>query len=427
MKITHTKLAIGLSTVIAIVAGIAQSQSDSPTSSLSDQQASSQRHSRAPRSRPSNPFPIVPKSPTDFGDPIAGLTATQLADFAAGLEQFQSVDTPESGLGPIFNNNSCVACHSAPIPGSASTITETRFGRFANGVFDPLVELGGSLLQSKAIAPACQEVIPSQANVTALRLTTPLFGAGLIEAIPDSEIMQGAAANRSDGVGGRASIVQDIATGETRVGRFGWKAQHALLVSFAGDAYVNEIGITNRLFPQENAPNGNAALLAQCDLTADPEDTTDPATGKADIDRFADFMRMLAPPPVVALTSTAKAGAEVFVQTGCHACHQSTMVTGESTIAALDHKVVPLFSDLLLHDMGSLGDGIAQGTATPREMRTAPLWGLRARTVFLHDGRAATVDSAIRQHDGEAARARDRYVRSSPTLQAQLLQFLGSI
>src|SRR5204863_382063 len=163
--------------------------------------------------------------------------------------------------------------HSAPTPGGASTITETRFGRFAGGVFDSLVELGGSLLQSKAIDPAVQEVVPSQANVTALRLTTPLYGAGLIEAIPDSEIMQGA-----------------------------------------------------------------------------------------------------------------------------------------STIAALDHKVVALFSDLLLHDMGTLADGIAQGSATPSEMRTAPLWGLRARTVFLHDGRAATVDSAIRQHDGEAARARDRYL-----------------
>src|SRR5206468_12776107 len=130
MKISHTKLAIGLSTGIAIVAGIAQSQSDGPASSLSDQQASPQRHSRASRSRPSNPFPIVPKSPTEFGDPIAGLTDAQLADFAAGLEEFQSVDTAESGLGPAFNSNSCVACHSAPTPGGASTITETRFGRF---------------------------------------------------------------------------------------------------------------------------------------------------------------------------------------------------------------------------------------------------------------------------------------------------------
>src|SRR5947207_12376633 len=112
-------------------------------------------------------------------------------------------------------------------------------------------------------------------------------------------------------------------------------------------------------------------------------------------------IRMLAPPPVMALTSPAKSGADVFVQVGCHACHRPTMVTGASTIAALDHKVVPLFSDLLLHDMGSLADGITQGTATPREMKTAPLWGLRARTAFLHDGRAATVDSAIRQHDGE--------------------------
>ena len=116
---------------------------------------------------------------------------------------------------------------------------------------------------------------------------------------------------------------------------------------------------------------------------------TDPTTGKSDIDHFTDFMRMLAPPPVLALTSAAKSGADVFVQVGCHACHQPTMVTGASTIA--------------------------------------PLWGLRARTAFLHDGRAATVDSAIRQHDGEAARARDRYVRLNPASQTQLLQFLGLI
>src|SRR5206468_5987328 len=131
---------------------------------------------------------------------------------------------------------------------------------------------------------------------------------GLIEAIPDSEIMQGATTNRPDGVSGRASIVQDIATGETRVGRFGWKGQQALLLSFAGDAYVNEMGITNRLFPHENAPNGNAALLAQYDLVADPEDQVDPATGKSDIDKFADFMRLLAPPPQLTLNNNARAG-----------------------------------------------------------------------------------------------------------------------
>jgi len=364
-----------------------------------------------------------PRPASSFGDPLPGLTTVQLADFAAGLDE----DTPESGLGPIFNNVSCVACHSTPAPGGASAILETRFGRLANGQFDPLTALGGSLLQNFAIDPAAQEVIPPGANVIARRLTTPLFGAGLIEAIPDSAILRNTRARQPDGISGRASMVTDVASGQARVGRFGWKAQQATLLAFAGDAYVNEMGITNRLFPQENAPNGNAALLAQYDTVGDPEDAVDPATGKADIDVFAEFMRMLAPPPQLPLTSAAKAGKSLFAQIACNACHLPNMGTGPSPIAALSKKPVPLYSDLLLHDMGSLGDGIAQGTATPLEMRTAPLWGLRARGPYLHDGRAATVDAAIGFHDGEAAAARNRYNLLSATQKQQLLEFLSSI
>jgi CxxC motif-containing protein (DUF1111 family) len=368
-----------------------------------------------------------PKPGTTLGDPLPGLTTAQLADFAAGLDEFQDEDTPESGLGPIFNNVSCVACHSTPAPGGASAILETRFGSLVNGQFDPLTALGGSLLQQSAIDPAAQEVIPPQANVVAKRLTTPLFGAGLIEAIPDSAILANTRTRQPDGISGRASMVTDVASGEARVGRFGWKAQQATLLAFAGDAYVNEMGITNRLFPHENAPNGNAALLAQYDAVGDPEDAVDPATGKADIDRFADFMRLLAPPPPLPLTSAAKAGKTLFAQIACNACHLPNMGTGPNSIAALDRKPVPLYSDLLLHDMGALGDGIAQGTATPLEMRTAPLWGLHARGPYLHDGRAATVDAAIGFHDGQAAAARNRYNLLSATQKQQLLEFLGSI
>ncbi|HKE41135.1 MAG TPA: di-heme oxidoredictase family protein [Casimicrobiaceae bacterium] len=388
---------------------------------------SAQQHVRAPRQRPDATTFTVPRPGTNFGDPLGGLSTDEAADFADGLEEFSSEDTAASGLGPIFNNVSCVACHSTPAAGGVSTIFVTRFGRTVNGQFDPLTELGGSLLQEKAIDPAVQEVIPSQANVIAHRMTTPLFGAGLIEAIPDAEILLNAAVPKPDGISGRPSVVQDVASGQTRIGRFGWKAQQATLLSFAGDAYLNEMGITNRLFPTENAPNGNTALLAQYDLVPDPEDVTDPATGKADIDRFADFMRMLAPPPQLALTQDARAGQDLFSQIGCAACHRPMMVTGPNTSRALDRKAVPLFSDLLLHDMGSLGDGIAQGSARPSEMRTAPLWGLRSRGPYLHDGRAATVDAAIRMHDGEAARARDRFNRLGKSMQAQLLAYLGSI
>src|SRR5438105_7323685 len=149
-------------------------------------------------------------------------------------------------------------------------------------------------MQDSAIDPTAQEAVPAQANVVAKRKSTPLFGLGLIEAIPDSAILQNAQNPKPDGITGRPSIVQDVATGHTRIGRFGWKAQQATLLAFAGDAYLNEMGITNRLFPHENAPNGNAHLLEVYDGVSDPEDTTDPASGKADIDRLADFMRFLA-------------------------------------------------------------------------------------------------------------------------------------
>jgi CxxC motif-containing protein (DUF1111 family) len=365
--------------------------------------------------------------PTQFGDPLRGLTEDQLAAFDGGLEDFQEVETPESGLGPIFNNVSCVACHSAPAVGGSSAILETRFGRFMNGHFDPLIELGGSLLQQSAIDPACQEFVPPEANVTAQRQTTPLFGLGLIEAIPDGAILQNADSRKPDGITGRASIVQDVASGERRVGRFGWKAQQATLLAFAADAYLNEMGITSRLFPQENAPNGDLNLLAHCDAIADPEDEVDPETGKADIDAFADFMRFLAPPPQLSLTTSASSGQTLFKQIGCATCHTPVMQTGKNSVEALDRKPVRLFSDLLLHNMGTLGDGIAQGTATPREMRTAPLWGLRASAPYLHDGRAETVNAAIRAHDGEATAPRDRFIRLSPTQRQQILDFLDSI
>ena len=146
--------------------------------------------------------------------------------------------------------------------------------------------------------PVLQETIPAQANTIAHRQTTPLYGAGLVEAIPDSAIELGAATPKPNGVNGKAALVTDEATGQVRVGRFGWKAQHATLLTFAGDAYTNEIGITNRVFPIQPAPNGNTALLAQfVSLAAGPKDVPDPVTGKADIDRFSDYLRYLAPPP----------------------------------------------------------------------------------------------------------------------------------
>lgn len=303
----------------------------------------------------------------------------------------------------------------------------TRFGHTEGGVFDPLENLGGSLLQNRAINRAALEVVPPEANTVARRQTTPLFGLGLIEAIPDDAILALAALPQVDGVSGRPSLVTDLSTGEQRVGRFGWKAQLATLLDFSGDAYLNEMGITNRLFPTENAPNGKADVLAQFDRVPDIEDEPDPATGRSDIDALADFQRLLAPPAPRALNAAATAGKALFGTVGCAVCHVPELKTGPHPVAALSEKTVALYSDLLLHDMGALGDGIVQADASGREFRTPPLWGARVSAPYLHDGRAANLDRAIRSHDGEGAVARDRYIALTPTQRAQIVAFINSL
>ncbi len=372
------------------------------------------------------PVRVAPAQP-GFGEPLLGLDAASLAAFTDGKTEFSAVETVEGGLGPIFNDNACAACHDAGGLGGASARFVTRFGRTTNGVFDPLEALGGSLLQAKAIAPEAQEVVPAQANVTARRITTPVFGAGLIEAIADGDLDQAARRPQPDGVRGRVHWVTDVASGQRRAGRFGWKAQQATLLSFAGDAYLNEMGVTSRLFPKENAPNGRADLLAKYDKVPDVEDAVDPATGQSDIDHAADFMRFLAPPPSLRLNADAVAGQRLFDQAHCTACHTPVLFTANHPNRALSNKPVPLYSDLLLHDMGSLGDGIAQGDAKVNEMRTAPLWGLRVRPALLHDGRATTPRDAIAWHDGQARASRQRFDAMKAAEQQQLLAFLATL
>jgi CxxC motif-containing protein (DUF1111 family) len=371
---------------------------------------------------PQVPQPVVPAQ--GFGQSLLGLTNAELAAFREGRAAFLEAERPEEGLGPIFNGRSCVQCHGVPAAGGSSPINVTRFGRVENGVFDPLTALGGSLLQRFSLPSVPREVIPPAANVVAERESPALFGLGLIEAIPDAAILANAATPKPDGVRGRAAMVGDVTNGQIRVGRFGWKAQHATLLAFSADAYLNEMGITNRFFPIENAPNGNRAALVGHDPIADPED---PAVGRGDTDALADFMRLLAPPAPLALTASAQAGQTLFASTGCAACHTPSYTTGTNPIAALSNKRVDLYSDLLLHDMGTLGDGIAQAAAGMREMRTPPLWGLRASAPYLHDGRASTLDQAIRLHEGEAAVARNRYNGLTAAQRRQLLDFLGSL
>jgi CxxC motif-containing protein (DUF1111 family) len=361
-----------------------------------------------------------------YGEPLAGLPPDVKALFEAGLEEFSAAEEADEGLGPVFNDVSCVACHSNPATGGDSSITETRFGRMTHGLFDPMTEFGGSLLQVKGLGtPGCgPESLPKEATIVAKRKTTSLFGLGLVDNVPDAVLLGIAAAQRArtPEVAGEASIVTDATSGRTRVGRFGWKAQVATLVTFSADAYLNEMGITSPTFPKDNLPNGRAARLEKCDgLRTEPEDSGEGVVA------FTDFMTFLAPPPRGPVTPQVMAGQAVFQRTGCASCHVQTLVTGPNKVRALDHVRFEPFSDFLLHDMGRLGDGIEQGRAGQRQMRTAPLWGLRVRQTFLHDGRASTVEAAILAHDGQGERARNEYVRLDRGSKAALKAFLESL
>jgi CxxC motif-containing protein (DUF1111 family) len=227
-------------------------------------------------------------------------------------------------------------------------------------------------------------------------------------------------------VSGRAAIVVDQETGEQLVGRFGWKAQHATLLAFGADAYRNEMGITNALFPGELALGVDEYRMSICDPIPDPEDIVDPRTRRRGIDNFASFMRFLAPIARQTADASAQNGELVFAALGCAACHVPSLPTGRSSNPLFDRRQVPLFSDLLLHDVGT-GDGIPQAAADGREFRTPALWGLRLRRPLLHDGSAATIEEAILRHGQEAELARRGYVQLREIDRAGLLAFLRSL
>jgi len=368
-------------------------------------------------------------APPQFGDPLPGLTASQSGAFADGKTEFNSAEGVNDGLGPVFNGRSCAECHSVPAVGGGSERLVTRFGTTTNGQFDPLAQFGGSLIQDHAITRAdgsthnfAPETVPAAATIVVHRRTPPLFGLGYVDAVPDQTFFALAAleAQRGDGTAGRVNVVTNVATGLQSAGKFGWKSQVPSLFVFSGDAYLNEMGITNPLFPNENCPNGDCSQL-KWNPRPDMNDLGD------GVQAFDNFMTMLAAPSRGVITSDVTAGEQVFDNIGCTSCHMPTMHTGSSDIAALDNKPFHPYSDFLLHDMGSLGDGIAMGNASGREMRTAPLWGLRAITRYLHDGRASTLTDAILGHDGQARAARDRFAALDADSKSKLLAFLNSL
>ena len=361
------------------------------------------------------------------GDPLPGITAGDFEEFRLGLEDFTEVETAEEGLGPAFNGASCAVCHSVPSIGGAGVVAEVRAARRDDhGEFVELVPTSGSLFQIFSIPPhTCQPVIPPEANVISRRVPIPLFGAGLVEAIPDEVLLalDDAGDRNGDGVSGRAAVITDIGTGHRRVGRFGWKAQQATLLSFGADAYRNEMGITNDLFPDELAFGITTEQMTLCDRIPDPEDQPDRRTRRRGIDNFEAFMKFLAPAGRGPIDDTVRAGEAIFATIGCASCHVPSLQTGPDPNPLFNHKVVPLFSDLLLHDIGT-GDGIQQEAAAPQEFRTPALWGLRLRRPLLHDGTAATIEDAIDAHENEAASTRARFMALSPDQRAALVAFL---
>jgi CxxC motif-containing protein (DUF1111 family) len=363
------------------------------------------------------------------------------ANFDADRANFDSVEDNADGLGPVYNAQSCRECHQNPVSGAGSQIHELRAGQFNGTTFTDHV--GGSLVNQRAINANIQERVLGVDNVVALRMSLNILGDGFVEALPDSFFTNARAAQSAAGLNPGTIInvpVGEAAAGTTRIGRFGWKNQHASLLSFAADAYLNEMGITSKLQPTENSSNGTS--VAAFDAVPDPEDaptTADPFG--TDVGAFTRFMRSTKVPPrdtALAATSDAIAGSNLFNSIGCALCHVAngttvaagTVINGNTyTVpAAIGGKTIHPFSDFLLHNVGT-GDGIVQngGQGTRNMVRTPPLWGLRARNEILHDGLDFTRNNSILDHFGDANPVINNYIALSVTQQNQIVTFLNSL
>ena len=422
------------------------------------------------------------------GGPLSGLTPDEQQFFNDGLKRFADVEVvtggDNNGLGPRFNSNSCLSCHSQPGPGGSSPamnpsiavatlngaknmvpwfvtqngpVREARFkknpdGSNDGGVHDLFVITGrrdavGCNISQPNFSPAGNPLTGRGGNRNIIfRIPTPTFGGGLIEAIPDSAILANVNAEssrkRTSGIFGHpnAHLSGNVnrSANDGTITRFGWKAQNKSLLLFAAEAYNVEMGVTNQIFPQERDETPG------CLFNATPEDTLNftatPNTAVlSDIEAFADFMRMLAPPTPAPATESTANGRAAFVRIGCDLCHTPSLMTGKMIASgsptvpsvALSNQTVNLFSDLLVHHMGrDLADGITQGGAGPDEFRTAPLWGVGKRVFFLHDGRTRNLVEAIRAHrssGSEANQVVERFNRLKEREQQDIINFLRSL
>jgi CxxC motif-containing protein (DUF1111 family) len=377
--------------------------------------------------------PPATEAPAAFDGQTNGLISqTEFDDVKA---VFEGREINLDGLGPVYNAQSCAECHQNPVTGGISQITELRAGhRDASGRF---VEApGGSLINDRAIHPDLQERVGGADDIRAFRTSTNLLGAGFVEAIASSTIIAIANAQPAQSGGlirGQVIRVPVLeAPGQTDVGRFGWKNQHSSLVSFAADAYLNEMGITSQFLMTENTSMGRS--IAAFDNVPEPEDVDD-------VEEFAEFMRATKAPPVdaaVAASANARAGSVLFDRVGCNICHVRSITTAPAGTAinggaltvqpALANKIIHPFSDFLLHDIGT-GDGIVQngGQSTANKLRTMPLWGTRTRNRHMHDGESLTFTDAILRHGGEARGVITNFRALSSTQRNQLVTFLQSL
>ncbi len=379
-------------------------------------------------------------APVDVADvfdaPVDGLTSAELAAFIRGDKEFGRPFAPNTGLGPLFNDVACAACHSGDGRGALRNAL-LRIGSAADGF---LAELGGPQIQTHAIPGAVPEQLPAGVPVS-VRLPPPVFGAGLIEAITDSAILANVDSFDldGDGISGRPNFVlpagfvpasEPTAGPGLRLGRFGRKAQTPVLLQQVVVAYLEDMGITSPFLPGENRgpAGGGGPPIDAVDRVPDPEVT------ESTVQAVTHYVRALAPPAPGADTERRVEGRRLFAQIQCGKCHIPSFQTGPSRVAALSNKSVTLYSDLLLHDMGdALADNRPDGQANGREWRSAPLWGLRlmrrflnGEALLLHDGRARSVEEAILLHGGEAIASRNAFAQLSVAQRAALLDFVES-
>jgi CxxC motif-containing protein (DUF1111 family) len=370
--------------------------------------------------------------PAGAGGPVAGLSPAFSAMFTTGQVNFQEIEKVSDGLGPRFNSNSCSSCHSQPAVGGSSPAInplvgfvnsqnrlppflsakgparEARFIRNPDGTPDGgvhnLFTIGGRSDEPQGCSMTPEDF--SNSSNIIMRIPTPTFGLGLIEAIPDSTLVQNVAQSASPSLGIAGKLNRSGNDGT--VTRFGWKAQNKSLLLFAAEAYAVEMGITNLIFNTERDETPNCSPTAPPNSIFNFGNLVDQAVFD-DITNFANFMRFLAPPrPAVSPTSNMPnisntPGLSQFVSVGCATCHTVTLQTGASPFPSLANQTIHPFSDFALHNMGpGLADQISQGSAAGDEFRTAPLWGLGQRLFFLHDGRETDLMKAIEDHSSQA-------------------------